>query len=206
MTLTRSQRLLVLAFAISLILHLVFALIAHPWRNRQENDVEVVSIQHRPVVMTRLQTPPPRPKATPVPHPQPSARPAPVKPHGAQSQGTGGGAVATAAPAEQPSPAATLAANACEKGDLGAAVTENPSQPDIPNGARAQGTSGVATIDVRLDAQGAVTAAAVTQSTGNSSLDVVALGMARDARYSPALHACKPVASAYAFRVRFYAW
>jgi hypothetical protein len=51
--------LLVLAFAISLILHFVFALIAHPWRNRQENDVEVVSIQHRPVIMTRLQTPPP---------------------------------------------------------------------------------------------------------------------------------------------------
>jgi TonB family protein len=204
---TRSQRLLVLAFAISLLLHFVFALVVHPWRNRQENEVEVVSIQHRSVVMTRLQTPPPRPKITPVPHPLPSTRPAPVRTHGATSQngGTGAAISATTSPVE-PSPAATPAANACEKSDLGAAVTGNPPTPDIPNATRADGTSGTATINVQLDSQGAVTAAAVAQSTGNSSLDVVALGMARAARYSPALHACKPVAGTYAFRVRFYAW
>jgi len=206
MSLTRSQRLLVLAFAISLLLHLVFAFVVHPWRNRRDNEVEAVSIQHRPLVMSRLQTPPPRPKSTPAPHPQPSIRPAPVRAHGAQPQAGGPGSGATSAPAERPSPAATLAANACEKSDLGAAVAENPPQPDIPNAARAEGTSGVATVNVQLDAQGAVTAANVTESSGNSSLDVVALGMARDARYSPALHGCKPVASAYAFRVRFFAW
>ncbi len=206
MTFTRSQRLLVVAFAISLLLHLIFAYLAHPWRNQRENEVEVVSIQHRPMVMTQLQTPPPPPKATPAPHPQPSTRPAPVKAHGPQPQAGGAGSAATSAPAERPSPVPTLAANACEKSDIGAAVTENPPQPDIANAARTEGTSGVATINVQLDAQGAVTGANVVQSSGNSSLDVVALGMARDARYSPALHACKAVASAYAFRVRFFAW
>jgi TonB family protein len=206
--LTRPQRLLVFAFAISLLLHLIFALIAHPWRNRQENEVEVVSIVHRPIVMTRLQTPPPHPKVTPAPHPRPSTRPAPIQSQAAPGPGPGNGtAVAPAStPLVQPSPAATIAANPCERSDLGAAVTENPPQPDIPNDARAAGTTGVATINVRLDAAGAVTAAAVSQSTGNSSLDLVALAMARDARYSPALHACKPVASAYTFSVRFFAW
>ncbi len=165
-----------------------------------------MSIQHRPLVMTQLQTPPPPPKATPAPHPQPSTRPAPVKAHGPQPQAGGAGSAATSAPAERPSPVSTLAANACEKSDIGAAVTENPSQPDIANAARTEGTSGVATINVQLDAQGAVTGANVTQSSGNSSLDVVALSMARGARYSPALRACKAVASAYAFRVRFFAW
>jgi len=206
--LTRPQRLLVFAFALSLLLHLIFALIVHPWHSRQENEVEVVSIVHRPVVMTRLQTPPPRANVTPAPHPRPSTRPAPKQSQAAQGPGAGNGEAASPAstPALQPSPAATPAANACERSDLGAAVTQTPAQPDIPNDTRAAGTSGVATINVQLDAAGTVTGAAVSQSTVNSSLDLVALAMARDARYTPALHACKPVASAYTFRVRFYAW
>ncbi|MBV8373637.1 MAG: energy transducer TonB [Candidatus Eremiobacteraeota bacterium] len=205
MQLTRSQRLLVIAFAISLLLHLIFAFIVHPWRGRQENEVEVVSIVHRPVVMTRLQTPPPRAKVKP--HPAPSVRPAPVRRNGPQPQsGNGAGAAATSEPLQQPSLAPTVAANACEKTDVGAAVTLNPPQPEIPNDARAAGTSGIAEVNVRLDAAGTVTGASVSQSTGNSSLDLVAVGMARDARYAPALHACKPIASAYTFRVRFFAW
>jgi len=72
--------------------------------------------------------------------------------------------------------------------------------------ARADGTSGISLIKVQIDAQGAVTSAAVSQGTGNSSLDLVALAMARGARYSPALHECKPVAAAYTFSVKFYAW
>ena len=59
---------------------------------------------------------------------------------------------------------------------------------------------------MQLDANGQVTGASVTQSTGNSSLDLVAVAMARDARYTPALHECKPVASAYTFSVKFVAW
>lgn len=200
----RASRLLLLAFAISLLVHLIFAVIVHPWRGRQQNDVEVVSIQRRPVAMTRMQTPPPPPKATPKPHPSPVVRPAPAKPHGETPTGNGAG-TQTAAPAV-PTPQATVAANACEKSDLSAAVVENAPQPEIPNDVRADGTSGVAEIDVRIDVHGGVTGASVSQSTGNSSLDLVAVAMARNARYAPALHACKPIASAYAYRVRFFAW
>lgn len=130
-----------------------------------------------------------------------------MRTHGSQSLGNGSGTgSAPTNPPVEPSPVASVTASDCRKSDIGAAVTENPPQPDVPNLARAEGTNGVATIAVQLDAQGGVTAAAVSQSSGNSSLDVVALGMARDARYSPALRACKPVPATYAFRVRFYAW
>lgn len=202
----RTRRWLIAAFAVSLLLHLIFAILAHPWRGQQENQVEVVSIQRRPVAMTRMQTPPP-PKATPHPHPSPVVRPAHAEPHSTPGVPSGNGNnAATAAPEAVPTPQATPPGNPCERSDIEPAVTENPPQPTIPTGARASGTSGVAAVDVRLDSSGAVTAATVSQSTGNSSLDLVAVAMARGARYAPALHACKPVASAYTFRVRFFAW
>lgn len=206
MPLNRTKRFLIAAFAISLLVHLLFALLAHPWRGHEENQVEVVSIQRRPVAMTRLQTPPP-PKATPKPHPSPAVRPATAAPNSTPGQASGNGAgEATAAPAAAPTPQPTPAGNACERNDLEAAVAQNPPQPEIPSAARADATSGVAAVDVKLDSRGEVTGAAVSQSTGNSSLDLVAVSMARGARYTPALHLCKPVASAYTYRVRFYAW
>lgn len=205
MRLKRAQRLLVIAFAISLLIHLTFAVSVHPWRGREANEVEVVSIQHR-LAMTRLQTPPPPPKATPVPHPTPAQRMRPRKAVAPSATGGGRGApAATPAPVETSAPRATPTAG-CEKSDIDAAITEDPPQPQIPNDARTDGTNGVASVNVHLDDHGDVTAANVSQSTGNSSLDVVALAMAREARYSPALHACKPVAANYTFRVRFYAW
>jgi TonB family protein len=199
-----SRRLLFVAFALSLLIHFIFAVVVHPWRNPEANDVEVVSIQHRSAV-TQMQTPPPPPKATPVPHPTPAVRPAPAKPHAANGE-SGGTGVAATAPPPTVAPVATPGGTTCSGADIGAAVTENAPQPDIPSDVRASGTSGVAAIEVRLDAQGSVTATTVSQSSGDSSLDVVALAMARGTRYSPALHACKPVASAYTYRVRFYAW
>ena len=81
-----------------------------------------------------------------------------------------------------------------------------PAPPDIPLETRASGTSGTALVSVQLDAAGQVTGASVMQSTGNSSLDLVAVTMARDARYAPALRDCKPVVSAYTFSVKFEAW
>jgi|SRR5579863_3267012 len=208
MTLRRAQRVLVVAFAISLLLHLIFALLAQPFRSRQDNQAEVVSIAHRPMLMTRLQTPAPPPKVTPAPHPPQAVRPSKRRPQAAFAvPGSGGSGKTTAAPLPTPTPQATTpSAVACEKGDIVAAVTENPPQPDIPSDVRASGTSGVTAVQVRLDERGSVTAATLAQSSGNASLDLVAVTMARDARYSPALHACKPIASAYTYRVRFFAW
>jgi TonB family protein len=201
------QRLLVIAFVLSLLLHLIFAVVMRQSRGSTPNGVEVVTIEHRSAIV-RMQTPPPRPKVTPVPHPRPSARPAPHKTHGArpQSSANGTAVAASAAPTPEPTPAVLASAAACAKSDIGAAVVGDPPQPDVPNAARAEGTSGVATITVRLDARGEVTGADVARGTGNSSLDLVALGMARAARYAPATRDCKPIAAQYAFSVKFFAW
>ncbi|MGC2408193.1 MAG: TonB family protein, partial [Candidatus Cybelea sp.] len=104
-----------------------------------------------------------------------------------------------------PQPVATSSLG-CAQANTQAVVVATPAPPDIPVGARASGTNGTALVSVQLDANGQVSGTNVTQSTGNSSLDLVAVAMARDSRYTPALHDCKPVASAYTFSVKFVAW
>jgi TonB family protein len=204
----RVPRLLVVALVLSLLVHVIVALLMHPPIPTLENRAEVVSIVHRPatIAVTKVPTsPPPRPHQTPAPKNLSSARPARKGPGPAGNAGAGTPAP-TAAP-EVPTPRPTASANAgCANADVPAAVVATPSPPDIAPDARAKGTSGVTLVGVRLDASGYVTGADVTQSSGNSSLDLVALAMAREARYSPALHDCKPVASAYTFSVKFVAW
>jgi TonB family protein len=203
----RVPRLLLVAFALSLLVHVVVALILHPPTPTPENQVEVVSIEHRPatIAVAKVQTPPPPPpKRTPAPRNASSATPQ----KGPGAGGTTGASAATptpAVPAATPSPLAT-ASTGCTKADIEAAVVTTPAPPDIPLDTRASGTNGVARVSVQLDTGGQVTGASVTQSTGNSSLDLVAVAMARDARYQPALHDCKPIASAYTFSVKFVAW
>jgi protein TonB len=143
-----------------------------------------------------------------VPHPAPKTRPAPKSVKGTRTSGAGGTSVSrTAAPTAAPTPLpATTAGNPCADPNAGAAVVTTPPPPDIPVAARAQGTSGIALVKVQLDDAGAITGAAVSQSSGNPSLDDIAVGMARAARYAPAMHACKPVAGDYTFSVKFVAW
>jgi TonB family protein len=206
----RIPRLLVIAFALSLLVHLIIALIMRPPTSAPQGQAEVVSIEHRPatIAVRKVQTPPPPPpKRTPAPRTVTSAPPR--KP--AELEGPPGTANATppaptpapAAPA--PTPAATNGA-ACAQPNAGAAIAASPAPPDIAPGARAEGTSGVALVRVQLDPTGQVRGTGVVQSTGNSSLDLVAVAMARDARYTPALRGCKPVAGDYAFSVKFVAW
>lgn len=202
----RGQRLLLAAFAISLLIHLLWALFVRRTPPTSETQVETVTIRHR-LTMTTMPTPQPLPKRTPVPHPVATSRPAPRATHAMQSIGAqGGNGRATAAPTQAPTPAATGTPTSCEKNDIDAVVLSTPAPPDIPVAARSEGTSGITLVDVKLDAQGTVTGAAVAQSSGNSSLDVVALGMARDSTYKAATHDCKAVASTYTFSVKFVAW
>ena len=204
----QARRLLIAAFAISLLIHLLWALFVRRPQSPIETQVETVTIRHR-LVMTKMATPPPLPKRTPVPHPVASSRPLPRATHATQTVGiAGGNAHATAAPTlpPTPAPAATVAATGCAKSDIDAVVLSSPDPPDVPVAARAEGTSGTALVDVKLDAQGTVTGASIAQSSGSSSLDVIALGMARDARYAPATHDCKAVASTYTYSVKFVAW
>jgi len=204
----RAPRLLLVAFALSLLVHLIVALIMHPPVPTLENQAEVVSIVHRPatIAMTKIPTPPPpRPKQTPAPKTLSSLPPASKGPGNAANAGAGSPAPTPAVAAATPAPPSS-ASTACSDANAPPAVLATPSPPDIATDARASGTSGTALVNVQLDASGQVTDAAVKQSTGNSSLDLVAVAMARDARYTPALHDCKPIASAYTFSVKFVAW
>lgn len=206
---TRTQRLLIVAVALSLLVHLIVALIVRPFSATTQNQAEVVSIERRATViaMTKMPTPPPRPRHTPAPRAPASARPVARKgPAGAQSPGGGAAGVAPARPTPTPLPVATTASSACTQPNAGAAVVASPPPPDIPTAVRASATNGTAVIKVDLDPSGQVAGAGVAQSTGNSSLDLVAVAMARGATYSPPLHDCKPIAGAYNFSVKFVAW
>src|SRR5579863_3755264 len=201
----RAPRLLLVAIALSLFVHLVVALILHPPVPTPENQAEVVSIEHRPatIAVKPVPTVPPPPKETPAPRVVSSARTAR---NGPEAAGNPGGSAAAPTPAPPtPQPAASATAG-CAQTNTTAAVLATPGPPDIAPDVRASATNGTALVSVALDSSGGVTGASVSQSTGNSSLDLVAVTMARDTRYSPALHDCKPVASAYTFSVKFVAW
>jgi periplasmic protein TonB len=205
----RAPRLLLVAFAFSLLLHAVVALILRPPAPTPESQPEAVSILHRPatIAVTKVSPPPPPPR----PKPRLTARTASSAPPARKGPGNAGAGTSTAAPPTPlvaqatPAPSATPGAG-CAQRNESAAVVATPPPPDIAPDARASGTSGVAVVTVALDAGGQVTGAGVSQSSGNSSLDIVAVAMARDARYSPALRDCKPVAATYAFSVKFVAW
>jgi TonB family protein len=61
-------------------------------------------------------------------------------------------------------------------------------------------------VNVKLDERGGVVDVAIAASSGDPSLDQLALTTAKFAQYTPALHLCKAVASSYAFKVKFAAW
>jgi TonB family protein len=206
----RIPRLLLIAFALSLLVHVIIALNLRPTTPTAQGQAEFVSIEHRPatIAVTRLPPPPPRPKRTPSPQAPSSAPPRERKglaaPPGASS---GAASVAQTPAAASPTPSPAAVANAaCTQPNAAAAVASSPSPPDITPEARTAGTSGVAMVKVQLDPAGQVTNAGVMQSTGNSSLDLVAVTMARDVHYTPALHDCKPVAGEYTYSVKFVAW
>jgi TonB family protein len=205
----RTQRLLLIAVALSLLVHAIVALILHPPTADFQNPPEVVSILRRStsIAVARATPPPPRPTHTPsqrnltqVKRRARTGAPAP-------SQGGTGRSRATPAPALPPPPPTAAKFNgACAAPNAAAAVVDTPPAPDIPASVRADATSGTAQVAVALDATGQIVGANVAQSTGNSSLDLVAVAMARAARYSAALHDCKPIAGSATFSVKFVAW
>jgi TonB family protein len=213
-TAKRARRVLLVAIALSLFIHLVVALFTHPIASVPTNEPEVVTLIHRSAAIAVKQTPsPPRKLRTPIPKVvRTTATSKPLAPqprtHGGRpaAPAASGGRAATAAPAATPTTAPGPVASPCAHSDTPATVVATPDPPEIPPAVRAQGTSGIAEINVQLDAQGNILGATVSQSTGNSSLDLVAVSMARDAHYAPALHDCKPVAGAYTFSVKFFAW
>ncbi len=82
-------------------------------------------------------------------------------------------------------------------------VASPPPPSEIASVARSERITNVARIRVIVDANGTVSNATVLQTSGSSSMDLVAISLARAAQYAPATHACKAIASDYTFQVRF---
>ncbi len=210
----RTRRLIVIAFALSLFIHVLVASgLRWPLELRSRDETEIVHVQHLHLTrIAHVPTPPPRtpPPQTPPPRPIPApSRAAPPVTH--STSGSGPAGTATFSPATaRPTPIATVAAlptaKPCEHNDLPAALAASPPPPEISPQARADATSGTSRIRVTLDANGVVQTTAVASSSGSSSLDLVALSMARAAQYTPAQHDCKAVASDYVFSVKFVSW
>jgi TonB family protein len=201
----RAQRVLLVAFALSLVLHAVVALVLHPATADFQTQPEAVSVVRRSTMIVARHTPPP-PRRTQTPSPRNLAPPRP-RASGAAVARSDGGSVGRSTPAPPaPSAVPSAAGAGCAQPNAAAAVVATPPPSDIPAAVRADHTSGVAVVSVTLDAQGEVSGASVARSTGNSSLDLVAVSMARDARYSAPLHDCKPVAGNATFSVKFVAW
>jgi TonB family protein len=196
----RARRFLIVAFVLSLLIHLMVTQVVRWPFQTPEDEVQIVRIEHvHTTRIAHLPTPPPH-----TPQPAPSAIPsvAPKK----VAVGNGHGPLArTASPVPTPVPTPTAAPTPnCVANDTAVQVLATPSPPsDIAPEARAEHITNIARIRVIVDPNGSVSNATVLQSSGSSSMDLVAESMARAAQYAPATHACKAIASAYTFQVRF---
>lgn len=217
MSASRARNVLIAAFAISLLIHLLLAGYIR-WPFGQSTENEIVKVRQITIARITPHTPPPTPPPTPIPTPRttPAARPS-IIPPAVTTKGSRGPRVArvtapisgaTPAPVATPvpTPVATPVAQACMQHDISPAVSATPAPVEIPPQARASKTSGTAAIQVQIDPQGRVTDAIISQSSGSTALDNVAAQMAKGATYTPALVKCKPVASTYTFTVKFAAW
>jgi TonB family protein len=216
MSASRARKIMLAAIAISLLLHLLLAGYIR-WPFNQSNETPIVKVRRITIARVVPHTPPPPPSPTPIPTARPSAT-AKVVPPATTSHGSKGPPVAhaiappvvakTTAPTATPAPTAapTLLAQACLQHDISPAVSATAQPVDIPPQARASKTNGIASIQVQIDPQGHVTDASVSQSSGDAGLDAVAMQMAKGATYTPGLVKCKPVASAYTYKVKFVAW
>ena len=218
-------RVLRIAIAGSLAVHLIVATLVHP------RTVQAAP-QQKPAPTTIIHLiPPPPPKPTPPPpkpahpHPrrsqqQPSAHRPPVRlphTHSIDTNSPPRVAIATEPPGPPGPPdtgtlppdsgptdapvAPTLTPKpACSAPDVAArAVTvHSPNTPD-----EQQGTNATAKIRVDLDADGNVLGVSVYESAGSMELDRAALQAARASQYAPEEKDCKKIPGSYLFTVDF---
>ena len=215
----RSRRVLLAAFAVSLLLHLIAARFLHLVTPSPE-QAERVTVSHRtPLRITKAAAPVPREARSPVPAMRrPAPSPIAVRHTGKPSRviardgiGKHGRVYPRTVTASRPLPPATpavakTAAPECPKPDAEAGLLSAPPPPELSTAARADAIAGVAVVTVRVDALGRVADARLAQSSGSGNLDVVAVQMARSAGYSPKYISCKAVAGDFAFSVKFFPW
>ncbi|MDQ2992198.1 MAG: TonB family protein, partial [Candidatus Eremiobacteraeota bacterium] len=140
------------------------------------------------------------------PKPSPSAR-ASGPPRPLATNGRSQANVATAAPLTPTPPVAfASAAQPCKSPNAPAGLSATPQPGDIPAEVRAAATNGTTAVLVHLNADGTVASAAIAGSSGNGSLDLVALTLAKSAQYAPAYKDCKAIAADYTFAAKWIAW
>lgn len=208
---SRARRLLLIAFAVSLVLHALLALRMNWPFARPRDEPQVVTLEHRVRVATIRKATPTPPPQTPAPTAAPIATIAPIRAtKSARPSSTGrlpaGGAPRAATPAPTPMPTVAAQGSACTKPETNPTLVTAPTPPDLAPAVRASATNAVVRVRVKLDERAAVTDASVEQSSGNGSLDLAAVSMARGAQYAPAYHKCKAIAGTYTFSARFIPW
>jgi TonB family protein len=207
----RGRGVLLVALAISVLLHLLLAgywywPFTHNQPEEQLSNVRIVQITHR--APAPLQTRAPKPLPTPRIATKAHSKIAPPRIASHNGRNATRGAVTYAPQTPRPAVTATPAhvVKGCANPNAGPAVAATPDTPDIAAEARASRITGVVAIDVSLDPAGNVTDTKVARSIGNGGLDASALAMAQNASYTPKYTACKGVASTYTFTVKFIAW
>ena len=210
-----TNRILVWALALSLAVHVVFAIVARSVPAAEAAPEQPP--QHIDIV--RIATPPPTPPPTPRPtrqqrstaashtstHARVSVHPPRVVAHGGGSASAGPPAIATSGPSLQgggdgngtaaPSPAPACS-NPFEPAHTIAAMI--PEAPEDATGIKA-----TAQVQVTLDDRGRVTDAHIFSSTGTMSLDRAAVEAARLSTYAPSIVDCQPAGGTYLFKVDF---
>jgi protein TonB len=215
-------RILQIAVAVSLAMHLVFASLVHPWPVTAAPEQPLQHID----ILRRLKPPPPKPAPTPppkpaLPHPQSRARSFHVVVHTPRVPSTSTKGPAIAPPVEPTGPPVIAASTgpdvAPTSGPIVATPTPKPAcsapdvpaktlvaqTPEVPEDAQAQGYTGTAKVKVDLDASGNVTGTSIYTSTGSMELDRAALAAARASRYAPEERNCKTVPGSYLFIIEF---
>lgn len=201
------------AFGLSILAHLIFAVIARVPRAEAAPETIPTKVQ-----IVHIARPTPAPTATPkpqrqiartTPQSQPTQRVHVNLPHvsGPSANATSGPpVVATSGPdvpgAPQGDPTASPAPPrpACSVPNA-PAHTINAAMPDTPDGVL--GLPATAQVQVTLDAAGRVTDLRIYRSAYNQQLDRAAIAAARTSTYAPALVDCLPAGGTYLFTVEF---
>jgi TonB family protein len=206
------NRVLLWAFAISALAHVIIALVARVPHveaapEQRPTRMQMFHIAHSPPPPTptpppQLQPAQPRRSVSQAPRLHPSlpqlrapaagatAGPVAIAPAGS---GAGEGPQAVAG---SPAPARP----ACSAPDV-PAHTISAAMPQTPDGVA--GLPATAAVQVTLDATGRITDVRIYQSAGDPQLDRAATAAARASTYAPSIVDCLPAGGTYLFRVDF---
>ena len=108
--------------------------------------------------------------------------------------------LSTSTIAAQPKPIGSVAT--CRNPNRAASI-DGPSFADYPMVPQAQGVEGTTDLRIDLATNGALTHAAVMDSSGDTLLDNEALRTAKLTSFSPELHGCQAIAGSYMLAVTF---